>query len=205
MEIHREHDLARDLINSVRTEPGKMIIVGCCEDPLANEYASLGWEVWGYDFRPYQDVRGNAEEPKFKFTQGDFCQASVPPDFFDVAVDVSAIHHFGLGWYGDPNGNNLGDVVAVKKIIESLKPGGSFVCVTDVGHWVSNGGSSQNGSQGHWRLYDKKSLQDRIIQGLEVIKEEYWDSDMLVQIDETTAYSYAYIPAGHIGLICRKP
>ncbi len=207
MKTQRGHVMTMDLINSLRLAPGKMMVVGCCEDPLSDEYTSQGWDVSGYDFRPFQDVDRKLLHPTFKFFQGDFCEMTLPDSHFDVVVDVSAIHHFGLGWYGDPkdvDADNLKDAQAVDKVFKALKPGGYFACMTEVGVWEPKGGTSSNGSHGHWRRYGKKELRERVIQGFDVVKEEYWNRDGLTKIDEETAYQTT-VASAIVCLILKKP
>lgn len=101
----------------------KTLEVGCNETDLCNVLHLLGCETWGVD------VNKN-DRAKFKFIHANFQDVQLPDDYFDVAIDVSALHHFGIGHYGDRVDPD-GDIIAAKKIYRALKPGGLFYISTD--------------------------------------------------------------------------
>lgn len=71
--------------------------IGCAESLVPLELASHGFMVHGVDFRAYPIRHANLIS-----YQGDFLSIDFPRKAFDMAVFLSSIEHFGLGWYGDP-------------------------------------------------------------------------------------------------------
>ena len=102
------------LAHNLEIEPGyKILEVGCNETDLSNTLQYIGCEAWGIDVN-------NNDTAKFKFIQANFQDVQLPDDYFDIAIDISAIHHFGIGHYGDRVDPD-GDIAAAKKIYKSLK------------------------------------------------------------------------------------
>jgi ubiquinone/menaquinone biosynthesis C-methylase UbiE len=101
----------------------KILEVGCNETDMCNILHQLGCETWGID------VNKN-ERAKFRFIQSNFQDVQLFDNYFDVAIDISALHHFGIGHYGDRVDLD-GDITAAKKIFRALKPGGLFYVSTD--------------------------------------------------------------------------
>lgn len=67
---------------------------------------------------------------------------------YDFLVSLSAIEHFGLGYYGDQI-NAVADLEAMADAYCWLKPGGRFYLTVPTGIWsVTN----------HWRRYDQVHL-----------------------------------------------
>ncbi len=74
---------------------------------------------------------------------------------YDFIVSISAIEHFGLGFYGEEIDEHA-DQEAMKCAYAWLKPGGRFYLTVPTGTWsVTN----------HWRRYDSDHL-GQLLQGL---------------------------------------
>lgn len=101
----------------------KILEVGCNNSELSNTLYKLGCKVWGIDV-----VKNN--EARFKFIHGNFQDIELPDNYFDIAIDVSAIHHFGLGNYGDRLDIDA-DITTSKKIYKALKNKGLFYISND--------------------------------------------------------------------------
>lgn len=101
----------------------KILEVGCNDTELSNVLHDKGCEIWGVDILP-------CPQAKFKFVQGNFQDVYIPTNYFDIVIDVSAIHHFGLGNYGDRIDIDA-DITSSKKIHNSLKQNGLFYISMD--------------------------------------------------------------------------
>lgn len=131
--------------------PGKALVIGCNEEYNCEALVLHGFDVTGTDFRPID------REPKgFTFVQGDFTKPEETPfenGTFDTVVAISAIEHFGLGFYKESS-NSIGDMLAQDRVYDLLKPGGHYWCSVPTGVWKQTG---------HWRRYDEKHLIECII------------------------------------------
>jgi len=101
----------------------KVLELGCCGTELSQVLERCGYEVWGVDLQQYPYTLRN-------FIREDFLKAQLPLSYFDVAIDISALHHFGLGSYGDQF-NLEADISASQKVRRSLKAGSSWFLVMD--------------------------------------------------------------------------
>lgn len=138
------------LIHHLNFKPtDKILEVGCNDSELSNTLHGKGCEVWGVD------VKFN--DPKFKFIRGNFQDVYIPENYFDIVIDVSAIHHFGLGNYGDKIEYDA-DIITAKKIYNSLKPNGLFYVSTDCISTKFN----QNVSN-YYRQYNIREFINRIV------------------------------------------
>ncbi len=105
----------------------KILDVGCAESLLSMELASNGFLVTGVDVRHFP-----LSHPNFHLIQGDVTTAPLEPGFFDAAILLSTIEHIGLGWYGDPKGENQQEA-AMAQIYRLLKPGGRLLVTVPFG------------------------------------------------------------------------
>lgn len=127
----------------------KILEVGCNDTELSNTLHSKGCEVWGVD------VLFN--DPKFKFIRGNFQDITLPENYFDIVIDISAIHHFGLGNYGDKIDHDA-DIITAKKIYRSLKPNGLFYISTDSISTIFNPNANN-----YYRQYNIREFINRIV------------------------------------------
>ena len=101
----------------------KTLDVGGTDNELSSLLEQHGCESWVIDLRPYQ-------YPLRKFIQGNFHDVQVPENYFDLAFDISAIHHFGVEHY-TPKEQPDDDIKAYQKVHLSLKSGGVFYLCMD--------------------------------------------------------------------------
>ena len=176
----------------------KVLNVGAAEEHLSNILADNGFDVTGIDLRPYKgeavlpyriEITINQDwEPRiqhqhkvfqnipcrYRHIEGDFCESQKALGEFDAIVSTSAIEHFGLGdkngvspWYGKTVLNKLYDCVAMQGIWNCLKPGGAaYITVPYARDFLE--------VPPYYRVYDRKSLQDRIIGGFAVEKKLFF-------------------------------
>lgn len=141
--------------------PGSTILeLGCAEtnwlermqaaDPT---FDLTGMETSVQGHRNVQTVAGDACDPE---------NVAVPDGHFDWIVMLSALEHFGLGFYGDPIhetywGEPYGDVLAMGNVYRWLKPGGQVyfdVPCNPRGHVRENR---------HFRVYAPREVGPRLI------------------------------------------
>lgn len=122
--------------------------------------------VLGVDLREWI----GSPPPNFVRLKGDFMKKTHLKTLrkFDVCYSLSAIEHFGLGCYGDPVMEEY-DRVAMVFIWDLLKPGGHCYITVPYGakHYVD---------LHNWQIYDKETLQTRIIGKFEVLEKVFFKS-----------------------------
>jgi SAM-dependent methyltransferase len=141
-------------------QSGRILDVGCCESSISIELASLGFEVWGIDSRPY-----GLTHPNFRFVCADICNPPLPENYFDRVLAISTIEHVGIGHYGDPRGNEK-DLFALEAVYRLLKPGGRLLISAPFGH---------RRMDAFTRVYDAEQFR-RLLQGFKILKIE-WHKD----------------------------
>lgn len=122
----------------------RILDVGCRWSLLAYELAARGYDVYGIDIGPYDDIPSN-----MKFYQADIRESPFPDGFFDCIIAVSTLEHVGLGVYGEPIYSD-GDFVAMKELNRILKKDGRMLVTLPFArnHLITY----------PHRLYDKKRL-----------------------------------------------
>lgn len=117
--ILADKNMLYKFLQCVEKPPKTILSVGCCDEEFCNIFSLIGYEIWGIDWRPW-----NGLPARFKFVQGDFITTTkIQEGYFDYVTDFSAVHHIGLGAWGDPLYDN-GDAKAMEKIHRLLKQGG---------------------------------------------------------------------------------
>lgn len=97
-------------------KPVTILDVGSTESLLIYELRHRGYEVMGFDQRPYQEnIAG--------FVQGDITKMHLCD--FDYVIAISVVEHIGLGAYGDEKGER-GDRLALENIYKSMKDDAFF-------------------------------------------------------------------------------
>lgn len=127
--------------------------VGCAESHIAYSLASLGFRVTGIDLHPYplRHANLNTVAAPLQEWQG-------PAEPFDGVVCLSAIEHFGLGAYGEPDIDPNLDEDAMRRLLDMTRPGGLLVFTAPFGQYRV---------EDHQRVYDLDAL-ERLLKGWEV-------------------------------------
>ena len=113
------------LFSNILDPPKKILDIGSVESIHPIQLSMLGYKVTGIDIRNY-----NFSHPNFKFIKNDLLKYNFN-EKFDIAINISAIEHFGLG-YGDSK-NERKDIEAVNKIYEILNKNGQFIFTAPYG------------------------------------------------------------------------
>lgn len=110
---------------------GRVLDVGCTarSNYVPAILTSLGWEVWGIDFREFKYKHSN-----FHLVLEDIRHTSFSDNYFDAVYAVSTIEHIGLsGRYGLSEEDTVGDRKAVQEIFRITHNNGTFLCTVPWG------------------------------------------------------------------------
>lgn len=108
---------------------GSALDFGCGGGALGLIAAQSGFDTLAIDLTP---VRWHYKHSKLRFLQADLLQTSIPAGSLDLVISCSVFEHVGLSRYGDQQDPN-GDLKALTRINDLLKPGGLLVCTIPVG------------------------------------------------------------------------
>lgn len=144
----------------------KTLDLGCFDSNLSDVLSDLDCEAWGVDLRRYHNA-------KFKFIQQDFLKTELPENYFDAIIDVSAIHHFGIGFLDElPKSERIidinADIKSAEKVYKLLKPYGLFYVSTDRFEL------KYKILEGKGRQHVLKSFLERIAKYFEVLEIKYY-------------------------------
>jgi SAM-dependent methyltransferase len=111
--------------------PGEALDFGPGGSALSLLAALRGFRVTAVDLdkvnRPYQHAN-------LKEVQGDLLKLPLPPGRFDLVINCSTVEHVGLaGRYGVTEERPDGDLGAMARLREMLKPGGVMLLTVPVG------------------------------------------------------------------------
>lgn len=119
------------MLDKLEVEPNyRTLEMGCCGEKLSYMLQELGCEAWGVDLHRYEDY----QLPLKHYIQGNFLDVELPSEYFDVAIDISAMHHFGLVGGPYAHGGNMdfdADIKTAQIVYDALKPGGYWYLVMD--------------------------------------------------------------------------
>jgi SAM-dependent methyltransferase len=114
----------------LRAEPGRVLDFGAGNGVLSLAAAFRGHDVVAVDLEPMQFAFA---QPNIDYRQGDFNELELEPASFDQVINCSTVEHVGLaGRYGsrdDPDG----DLRAMAKLGELLRPDGELILTVPVG------------------------------------------------------------------------
>lgn len=159
--------------------PGEALDFGCGTGWMGLLAARKGFNVIAIDLEP---VTWYYVHPKLKFIQGDLLKVSLPLNYFDLVINVSAIEHVGLtGRYSVTEEKPDGDLEAMKVIYNIMKKGGIMLLTIPVG--------KDRVFKPFHRIYGTERL-PKLLQGFEIIAKEFWVKDKLnryIYVDEEIA------------------
>jgi hypothetical protein len=187
-------------------EGSKVLCVGCHDEATANILQESGFSVTGVDLREYDK---NLPSCNYQYLRGDFCDPELPLEKYQAFVSLSAIEHFGYGTYQEGSVHRYYDVIAMRKAWEVLDWGGSAYITVPFGKTFVEGIP-------HWRVYDQRTIQDRLIQDFSLEGIFFFCSatalvngveraigDML-SLEEASSYDNPDVPHVTVFLILRK-
>lgn len=173
---------------------------------LALIAAQRGFNVTAVDLGP---VNWPYTHPGLRFIQGDILKLPLPSGHFDMIINCSTVEHVGLaGRYSVTENRPDGDLEAMARLREVMKPGGVMLCTIPIGQDALFAPLT--------RIYGKERL-PRLMDGFIMDKESFWVKDpnnRWIQCDKGTALSFnasagSYDPLQDVyalgGFVLRKP
>jgi SAM-dependent methyltransferase len=143
--------------------PGRLLDFGASFGNLSIVAAQRNYEVLALDLGPerFPWKHGNVN-----FLQADLLEADLPAESFDVILNCSSVEHVGLsGRYGVAEAETDGDLAAMEKFYELLKPTGAMLMTIPCG---------QDAVIAPWhRVYGHRRL-PRLLEGFAPAEECYW-------------------------------
>lgn len=162
--------------------PGEALDFGAGGGRLALAAAQRGFNVTAVDLEP---VRWHYVHARLRFVRGDILNLPLPENHFDLVMNCSTVEHVGLaGRYGVTEENPEGDLEAMGRLRELMKPGGVMLLTVPLGRDAV--------FQPMCRVYGEKRL-PRLLDGYNVEKESYWVKDgenRWAQCDRDTALDF---------------
>ena len=144
--------------------PGKVLDFGPGQEShLGLAAVEKGFEVIAVDL---EEINWVYTHPNLKFICKDFLKIKFPKNHFDLIINCSSVEHVGLpGRYGIKIYDRNGDLKAMKKMKNILKPSGRMLLTIPTG---------KDSIFIPWhRVYGKKRL-PKLLDGFKIEKEEYW-------------------------------
>lgn len=165
------------LFKNLRSAPLSVLDIGCSESINPVRLAALGYAVTGMDLQEYNFRHENLDFIKADFLEYNFSK------MFDIAINISAVEHFGLFHYGNAKYDLDADKKAVAKVHDLLKPSGQFIFTAPCGiHQVTDN---------FQRVYDSKDLAE-LLKGFRSLNKEFYQvrsRSKISRVDESQAMS----------------
>jgi glycosyltransferase involved in cell wall biosynthesis/SAM-dependent methyltransferase len=162
--------------------PGQALDFGPGGSHLALIAAQRGFQVTAVDLEP---VRSPYVHPRLGFIRGDILKLPLPRGHFDLVINCSTVEHVGLASrYGVTEDRPNGDLEAMARLRELMKPGGIMLLTIPVGRDAVFAPLC--------RVYGRERLL-LLLEGYIVEKEAFWVKDRKnrwVQTDRETALDF---------------
>ncbi|HOT90771.1 MAG TPA: DUF268 domain-containing protein [Anaerolineae bacterium] len=162
--------------------PGEALDFGPGGSHLALIAAQRGFNVTAIDLGP---VHWPYVHPGLRFIRGDLLKLPLPREHFDLVINCSTVEHVGLaGRYGVTEDRPDGDLEAMARLRELMKPGGVMLLTVPVGQDAVFAPLT--------RIYGRQRL-PRLLDGYTVEKQVFWVKDRenrWVQADKETAWNF---------------
>jgi SAM-dependent methyltransferase len=162
--------------------PGELLEFGPEYSHLGLIAARRGLKVTALDLELHLPLWEHAE---VRFIQGDILKLALPSRHFDVVINCSSIEHVGLaGRYGSVEDRLDGDLDAMVKLREAMKPGGVMLLTTPVGRDAV--------FRPLHRIYGTARL-PKLLEGFHVQHSEFWmksDANRWHQCTQDAALSF---------------
>lgn len=146
--------------------PGEALDFGTGGSHLGLIAAQRGFKVTAVDLGK---VEWHYTHPELRFIQGDIARLPLPAEHFDLVINCSTVEHVGLvGRYGVKESRPDGDLEAMVRLRELMKPGGLMLLAIPVGRDAV--------FTPLCRVYGAERL-PRLLDGFTVENEIYWVKD----------------------------
>ncbi len=146
--------------------PGEALDFGNGGSHLGLVAAERGFNVTAVDLGP---VQWPYAHPHLKFVQSDILALGLPTHHFDLVINCSTVEHVGLaGRYGVSDNRCDGDLEAMARLCDLMKPGGTMLLTIPVGQ--------DEVFPPMCRVYGVERL-PKLLAGYEIQEESYWVKD----------------------------
>jgi SAM-dependent methyltransferase len=146
--------------------PGEALDFGNGGSLLGLIAAQCGFDVTAVDL---EVVEWPYVHPRLRFMQGDILKLPLPKEHFDLVINCSTVEHVGLvGRYGVTESRADGDLEAMARLRELMKPGGIMVLTVPLGQDAISAPMT--------RIYGGQRL-PRLLADYEIEREVYWVKD----------------------------
>ena len=146
--------------------PGEALDFGPGGSYLALIAAQRGFNLTAVDLEP---VDWPYVHPQLRFIQGDILTLPLPIEQFDLIINCSVVEHVGLeGRYGVSEGHRDGDLEAMARLWQLMKPDARMLLTIPVGRDALFAPLC--------RVYGQQRL-PRLLDGYQVEREVYWMKD----------------------------
>ena len=143
--------------------PGQALDFGCGGGDLGLVAAQKGFQVAAVDLGP---IEWPYRHSKLSFLQGDILRLELPERNYDLIINCSAIEHVGLsGRYGVKEDRPDGDLEAMRRLTDLMKPGGTMLLTIPVGQDAVFAPLT--------RIYGAQRL-PKLLARFDVAEEQYW-------------------------------
>ena len=170
------------LAYNMKEEKGNALDFGCGASYTSLMACRKGYNVTAIDLT---DVKWYYRHPKLKFVRGDILKAELKNESYDLILNISSIEHVGLkGRFDTAEAISDGDLLAMKRMWELLKPGKIMILTLPIG--------KERVFYPFHRVYGQKRFY-KIIEGYKIVKKEFWvknDINQWLLTDEKTAFGY---------------
>jgi len=144
--------------------PGKALDFGCGGSHLGLVAAERGYDVLAID---RGEIQWGYAHPKLRFRRCDLMD--LDEKGFDLVLNCSTVEHVGLaGRYGVEHDRPDGDIEAMRKLRNAMKPGGIMLLTIPVGR--------DGVFPPMCRVYGIERL-PRLTDGFEIVEEKYWKKE----------------------------
>jgi SAM-dependent methyltransferase len=152
-------------IGRYATKDSRVLDFGCGFGWLSLAAASIGARVLAIDLLPKQFETGY---PNIEFRQVDVMSLDKQLGQFDLILNCSTIEHVGLSGRYNATDSPDGDLEAMGKLRQILKPGGTLLLTLPVGQDAV--------VRPLHRIYGVERL-PRLLEGYKVIESSFWRKD----------------------------
>ena len=143
--------------------PGKALDLGPGGSAVSLIAAERGFDVTAVDLEP---PAWAYEHPRIRFVAGDLLKLSLDAESYDVVVCCSTVEHVGLsGRYGVTDGRPDGDLAAMRRLREAMRPDGTMLLTVPVGRDAVVAPLH--------RIYGERRL-PQLLAGFAVEQQEFW-------------------------------
>jgi hypothetical protein len=162
--------------------PGEALDFGPGGSHLGLIAAQRGFNVTAVDL---EAVEWAYFHPRLRFVQGDLLDLPLPKGHFDLVINCSTVEHVGLaGRYGVTENRPAGDLEAMQRLKELMRPGRMMVLTIPIGRDAV--------FAPFCRVYGVERL-PKLLEGYTIEQEVYWIKDgqnRWVQGEKETALNF---------------